>query len=232
MVCHRCQRGHANSGRNRAESAGANTYITFPAIDINPSGQIGMSYMKSGTDTSTDYLSMWVTARLSTDATGTMQTPVIIPAGTGLANYHDFTSGGRAGDLSGINVDPVDGTFWAANEFANTQSTANWGTAIANFSPGAAANSADMAVTNSGPSSVTAGTTATYTITITNNGPSSAQGVVLTDLLPSGSTFVSMTQTAGTDAFTFGQSGGSITDSANANITWSSDTFSLVVLAL
>jgi len=35
-------------------SAGANTYIVFPGIDINASNQIGMSYMKSGTDTSTD----------------------------------------------------------------------------------------------------------------------------------------------------------------------------------
>src|SRR4029078_521677 len=38
-------------------SAGANTYLVFPGIDINAFGQIGMSYMKSGTDTSTDFLS-------------------------------------------------------------------------------------------------------------------------------------------------------------------------------
>ena len=74
-----------------------------------------------------------VTGRTSGDASGTMETPVLVPAGTGKANYHDFTSGGRAGDLSGINVDPSDGTFWAVNEFANTEATANWGTAIANF---------------------------------------------------------------------------------------------------
>jgi uncharacterized repeat protein (TIGR01451 family) len=213
-------------------SAGVNTYIAYPGIDINPSGQIGMSYMKSGTDTSTDYLSMWVTGRVSTDAAGAMETPVMVPAGKGVANYHDFTSGGRAGDLSGINVDPVDGTFWAANEFANTQASANWGTAIANFAPSTPANSADMAVTNTGPSSVTAGTTATYTIVLSNNGPNSAQGLVLTDLLPTGSTFVSMTQTGGTDAFTFAQSAGSITETASAAIaSGSSDTFSLVVAA-
>src|SRR5205814_1226127 len=204
----------------------------YPGIDINPSGQVGMSYMKSGTDTSTDYLSMWVTGRVSTDAAGTMETPVIVPAGSGVANYHDFTSGGRAGDLSGINVDPVDGTFWAANEFANNQATANWGTAIANFAPSAPANSADLAVTNSGPTSVTAGTSATYTITLTNNGPNAAQGVVLTDLLPAGSTFVSMTQTGGSDGFAFLQSGGTVTESAIANIApGSSDTFTLVVMA-
>src|SRR5262249_2724464 len=121
---------------------------------------------------------------------------------------------------------------WAANEFANTQATANWGTAIANFAPSTPANSADLAVTASGPSSVTAGTTATYTITLTNNGPSAAQGVVLTDTLPAGSTFVSLTQTSGTDAFPLSQSGGTATETATANIAaGSSDTFSLVVLA-
>src|SRR5205807_7247028 len=103
-----------------------------PSIAINSTGQIGMTYMKSGNDTSADYLSMYVTGRNPSDAAGTMETPVLVPAGTGKANYHDFSSGGRAGDLSGINVDPSDGSFWAINEFANTEATANWGTAIAN----------------------------------------------------------------------------------------------------
>src|SRR5262249_32770982 len=61
-------------------SGGANTYITYPGIDINSSGQIGMSYMKSGTDTPTDYLSMWVTGRTPLDPSGTMETPVLVPA--------------------------------------------------------------------------------------------------------------------------------------------------------
>jgi uncharacterized repeat protein (TIGR01451 family) len=89
-----------------------------------------------------------------------------------------------------------------------------------------------MAVSATGPSSVTAGTNATYTITITNNGPNAAQGVVLSDTMPSGSSFVSMTQTAGTDSFTFNQSGSSVTETASANIaSGGSDTFSLVVFA-
>ena len=116
-------------------SAGANTYVIYPGIDINQYGQIGMSYMKSGTDTTTDFLSMYVTGRAPTDSTGTMETGVLVPAGTGQANYTDFANPHRAGDLSGINLDPTDGSFWAANEFANTQATANWGTAIADFIP-------------------------------------------------------------------------------------------------
>jgi len=192
-----------------------------------------MTYMKSGTDTSTDYLSMWVIGRVPTDAAGAMQTPVMVPAGAGKANYHDFTSGGRAGDLSGIDVDPSNGTFWAANEFATSATSNNWGTAVANFAPAAPVNSADVAVSVSGPSSVTAGTTGvTYTVTVTNNGPNPASGVVLTDTLPAGSTFVSMTQSSGGDAFTSGQSGGTVTQTASAAIaSGSSDVFTLVVSA-
>lgn len=217
-------------------SAGNDTYITYPSIDINASGQIGMTYMKSGTDTGADYLSMYVTGRNPGDPVGTMETPVLVPAGTGQENYKDFSSGGRGGDLSGINVDPSDGSFWAANEFANTEATANWGTAVADFTISNPLPSTDMAVTDSGPSSVdvsNGAATAAYTITITNNGPNAAQGVVLSDTLPAGSTFVSMTPApANPDAFTFAQSGGSVTETANASIpSGDSDTFTLVVSA-
>ena len=124
--------------------AGNNTYLTYPGIDINASGSIGMSYIRSGTDTGTDYMSMYVTGRVTTDAAGTMEASVVVPSGAGQANYTDFASPHREGDLSGINVDPTDGSFWAVNEFANTQATANWGTAVANFRPSLPANSADV----------------------------------------------------------------------------------------
>src|SRR5262249_43264449 len=91
-----------------------------------------------------------------------------------------------------------------------------------------------MVVTDSGPSSVdvSAGaTTATYTIKLTNNGPDAAANVVLSDTLPAGSTFVSMTADSGNpDSFTFGQSGNVITESAKASISsGNSDTFTLLV---
>jgi uncharacterized repeat protein (TIGR01451 family) len=213
-------------------SGGANTYLTYPGIDISSSGNIGMSFMRSGTDSASDFLSTWVTGRTPADAAGTMQAAVKSAAGSGVANYDDFTAGGRSGDLSGINVDPTDGSFWAANEFANTLATANWGTAIVHFNLTTPLPSTDMSVTSSGPSSITAGTNATYTITITNNGPNPAQGVVLTDTLPAGSTLVSFTKTAGPDSFTLGQNGGTATQTATANIAaGSTDTFSLTVSA-
>lgn len=215
-------------------SGGANTYLTYPGIDINPSGDIGLSYLRSGTDTSTDFLSMFVTGRTASDPFGTMQAPLVVPAGVGQANYKDFTSrstrGGRCGDLSGINVDPVTGSFWAANEFANTLSSANWGTAIVNFRPNPPASPADLVVTATGPATIKAGTQATYQITISNNGPTTAAGVVLSDLLPAGSSLVSMTQASGSDSFSFAQNGGSLSQTATAPLApGSSDSFDLVV---
>src|SRR5206468_3011349 len=70
---------------------------------------------------------------------------------------------------------------------------------------------ADLSVTKSGPTIVIAGTNLTYTITVTNNGPSDAQGVALTDGLPSGETFVSQSQGGG-PAFTLSNTATSISD--------------------
>ncbi|HXI14272.1 MAG TPA: choice-of-anchor Q domain-containing protein [Thermoanaerobaculia bacterium] len=51
----------------------------------------------------------------------------------------------------------------------------------------------DLSVTKSGPASFTPGTNITFNIVATNNGPSTATGVTLTDPTPSGLTFVSAT---------------------------------------
>lgn len=56
---------------------------------------------------------------------------------------------------------------------------------------------ADLAVVKSGPASVVATTDVTYTVTVTNNGPSDASNVTLTDNVPAGTTFVSANQTSG-----------------------------------
>ena len=49
----------------------------------------------------------------------------------------------------------------------------------------------DVQIAKTGPSVVTRGENFTYTLTVTNNGPATATGVVVTDVLPSGLTFVS-----------------------------------------
>lgn len=56
---------------------------------------------------------------------------------------------------------------------------------------------ADLSVAKAGPASGTPGTNLTYGITVNNAGPSTATSVSLTDLLPAGTTFVSLSQSAG-----------------------------------
>jgi uncharacterized repeat protein (TIGR01451 family) len=89
---------------------------------------------------------------------------------------------------------------------------------------------ADLAVTKSGPPSVAVKGTISYTVTITNLGPSAAQNVVLSDLLPAQTTFVSQSQTSG-PAFTLANSGNQITDTIPSLLPGESASFTFVVTA-
>lgn len=55
----------------------------------------------------------------------------------------------------------------------------------------------DVAVVKTGPATAVAGTTITYTMNVTNNGPSTATAINLVDTLPAGVTYVSGTSTIG-----------------------------------
>lgn len=68
----------------------------------------------------------------------------------------------------------------------------NGGNNTSNETQNIVRTSADLAVTKSGPASVLAGDNATYTLTVTNNGPSDAQNVVVKDTLPPNVSFVSL----------------------------------------
>jgi autotransporter-associated beta strand protein len=109
-----------------APGSGVDTYM--PSVALGTDGGIGMTYIESSP---TENMSMYVTGRLTTDPSGTMETPVLVKSGE--MNYQ----GTRAGDFSSVMVDPTSGTtYWAANEYAITTtdlSLPNWGTWIAEF---------------------------------------------------------------------------------------------------
>ena len=108
---------------------GAGVYTYFPSIEIAPNGDLGMTFMESS---SSEFMSAYVTGRKFTDPAGTMETPVVLKAGE--ATYHPFDSSPyRAGDYSGISVDPLTNSFWAANEYATSAAGTNWGTWIGSF---------------------------------------------------------------------------------------------------
>src|SRR5439155_1677597 len=58
----------------------------------------------------------------------------------------------------------------------------------------------DLAITKTGPATVAGGGPIAYALTATNNGPSDATGVTVSDTLPAGVTFVSASSSVGTCA--------------------------------
>lgn len=102
---------------------GPGVYTFFPGIDLAPGGGLGVTFLESSP---VEYMTMAVAVREAFEPADTLEPAVIAQAGE--ATY----VGSRAGDFSGLVADPVDGSFWAGNEFANHEST-NWGTWVAHF---------------------------------------------------------------------------------------------------
>jgi hypothetical protein len=98
--------------------------IYNPAIEIAPNGNLGMTYLESSP---TQYMTMFVTGMNPSKETD-MEPPVPTHYGQAAYSY-------SAGDYAGISVDPVTGTFWAANTFKPyAPGSYDWGTGIVNFS--------------------------------------------------------------------------------------------------
>ena len=90
------------------------------------------------------------------------------------------------------NVSSVSNTASVTSDSFDTNAANNSSTATT-----VVTQDADISITKIGPATVTAGLTLTYTITVTNNGPSSAQSLTLNDVLPANTTFVSFSAPAG-----------------------------------
>ena len=157
------QQGTINPG------IGIHTY--YPSIEVAPNGDVGMTFMQSS---STEFMSMYVTGQNSANAPGQMRTPVLAKAGLRTYRAFDCAIGSlfvddcRAGDYSGISIDPnFSNMFCAANEFATSAGSNNWGTWITCFAIGIH----DLAVTSIvAPVTVkgTAAVNASVTVTIQN----------------------------------------------------------------
>ncbi len=120
------------------------------------------------------------------------------------------------GDLANGATVPITITVTAPTEGGSITNSASASSDVADPNPDNNSASeettvnaqADLEVDKSdSPDPVAAGSSLTYTVTVRNNGPSTATGVTLTDTLPAGTTFVSSTP----DAPTCTGAGGQVT---------------------
>lgn len=163
---------------------GNHYWIGSAAMDR--AGNMGLVYNVSGTEV---YPSIRVAGRLAGDPLNTIAEQATIKAGSGSQTGFVFWA-----DYSSLTLDPADDcTFWSTATYQPvTSAQQTWATRIASFRfPDCVA---DLSVTKShspaGP--ITAGTDVTYTIGVTNNGPNGAGNVSLSDDVPAGTGFVSV----------------------------------------
>ncbi|MFN8168623.1 MAG: hypothetical protein U0S36_07540 [Candidatus Nanopelagicales bacterium] len=155
-------------------NAGPSDAASLTVSDTLPAGVTFVSATGTGW-TCTNNLSISVTCTRPALAAGAAA-PVITVTVTAPAQGATLTN---VATVSSPTPDPVPG-----NNSSTTSTT---------VSP-----RADLAITKSGPATVAAGGSVTYTLGVSNAGPSDAASLVVTDTLPAGVAFVSATGTGWT----------------------------------
>jgi uncharacterized repeat protein (TIGR01451 family) len=145
-------------------NAGFATASNVVASDVLPTNAVFVSASGGGTNNSG--IVNWSVATLAANAKTNFTLTVTAPSSGSLTNLATVTSGTPDANTNNNTSTPV-------------------GTTVTPV--------ADLAVGKTAPASVVATSNFTYTVSVTNFGPSSASGVVVTDALPVGVTFVSTT---------------------------------------
>jgi len=171
---------------------GAVAATTFTGVDQTvPLGAFVSADGAAGANSQLDVPSVVNGMMLDVLATGGDQT-ITIPSPQ--VSQWNLNSGGTLaqGSLSGSGSTragapdlPISETF---------SGTSNWALGAVSINP----TSADVAVSTSVGSAVFLGQASVYTITVSNNGPSAANGLTLTDTLATGPTFGSVVASGGT----------------------------------
>jgi hypothetical protein len=126
----------SDQGNIGGEDIASTTYTFFPAIAVNPTGDVAIGFSASA---ATIYPGAYFTGRFSTDPPGTTVGSAVLRAGI---DYYIRTFGGsrnRWGDYSGACIDPSDDSFWIFNESAKARGTlisgeeGRWRTAFGNL---------------------------------------------------------------------------------------------------
>jgi len=131
----------------------------------------------------------------------------LTPDGSGLV-YSTYLGGSGKDQGNGIAVDgsgnayvtgfTSSSDFPTAKPFQGTNNTFNGFFYSSSAFVAKISDVADLTITNMGPRLAPSGSTLTYAITVTNNGPATAINVSITDVLPAGTTFNSVVISGGT----------------------------------
>lgn len=153
---------------------GPNTASAVLTTNTLPAGET-FSTLTLPAGTSCSVLGRVVTCTTATLANGAS---IVIPI---TASINPGTAAGTLVNSATVSSNTTDST--TGNNTATTSTTVT--------------RNADLALTKTGPSSVVAGSQPTYTLTVTNLGPSSATSTTVTDTLPTGLTRVTTTPSQG-----------------------------------
>ena len=189
----RCDLAVTNAGTPSPVLAGNNITYTQVVTNNGPSN-CSTATLTEPTPANTSFVS----AAVATTGGGTWTcpnsapvsctNPSVPPGSTGTVTVvYKVAAGTAAGTI-------ITDTVTVAS--ATNETNTNNNTATVNIAVTSAAQ-ADLSVTNSGPTSVTAGSTVTYTQTVTNAGPHAATTPKLVETLPTGTTASSLTGPAG-----------------------------------
>jgi hypothetical protein len=169
-------------------------YRWMPAIAMDQSQDIAVGFSRSGS-ASGQFPSLVYAGRVPSDPAGTLESEVVLKAGTGSQSSGAVCSGGcdRWGDYSSMTVDPTDDcTFWFSEEYlkaTGVNNGFNWSTAIGTFTFPGCTGSPNFTLT-AVPNSLTIsqGNQGTSTITVVPSNGFSGSVALSASGLPSGVT--------------------------------------------
>ncbi|HKT87000.1 MAG TPA: hypothetical protein VJQ59_01095, partial [Candidatus Sulfotelmatobacter sp.] len=189
-----CDLTVTNSGAPSPIAAGATITYTQTVTNNGPSN-CASATLTEATPANTTFVSVAVV----TSGGGTWTCPPIAPISCSNPSVPPGSTATitakykvAAGTTAGTIITDIDTGASATRDSNPTDNSATVQIAVAS------ATQADLSVTNSAsPNPVTAGNNITYTQTVTNAGPATANAPVLTETLPANTTAVSLTRPAG-----------------------------------
>jgi hypothetical protein len=120
-----------------AIDGGPGEFTYMPSIGVDACNNVGLVYTQSS---SLRYPEVRYTTRLASDPLNSLRVPVLVKESAGFQDDFSGPTRERWGDYSATVIDPVNQSFWVAQEYVRSPiisgNDSRWGTWHANFSLG------------------------------------------------------------------------------------------------